>query len=128
MHSIQDKAIKKPTPKVAQKNLCEHCLSKIGKGESHVCNLETLSTNMQAIALKNPTVGQKVAAKVLRSKKPSPGGRVHLDLRAGRSKLKVVVDAPKGLFEKKQVSATELHEFCLDCSCLSDLNTKWELK
>merc|ERR1712110_643910 len=30
------------------------------------------------------------------------------------SKLKVVVDAPKGLFERKQVSAEELHEFCLE--------------
>ena len=28
--------------------------------------------------------------------------------------LKVVVNAPKGIFEKKKVSAEKLHAYCLD--------------
>ena len=69
---------------------------------------------MEIIMEKNPKLGQRLAAKVLSGKSPSPGGRVHLDLGAGRSKMKVAVNAPKGIFQKKQVSAQELHEFCLD--------------
>ena len=66
---------------------------------------------METIIENNPSLGQRLAAKVLSAKSPSPGGRVHLDLGAGRSKMKVAVNAPKGIFEKKQVNAVELHSF-----------------
>ena len=101
LHSIQDKKIQKPVTKIAPKDPCGGCLGKKEKGIPHTCNLTTLEANMEAIIDKNPSLGQRLAAKVLKGKSPSPGGRVHLDLGAGRSKLKVAVNAPKGIFEKK---------------------------
>ena len=114
LHSIQEKKIQKSVPKIAPKDSCAGCLGTKGKGHPHTCNLTTLQANMEIIIEKNPKLGERLAAKVLGGKSPSPGGRVHLDLGAGRSKMKVAVGAPKGIFEKKQVSAQELHEFCLD--------------
>ena len=112
--SIQGKKIQKPVPKITPKDPCAGCLGKKERGHPHTCNLTTLEANMEIIMEKNPKLGQRLAAKVLSGKSPSPGGRVHLDLGAGRSKMKVAVNAPKGIFQKKQVSAEELHEFCLD--------------
>ena len=106
-----------PPPKkqnLDEKPLCPHCLTPIAKGIPHHCNKETLTANALKIAEKNPTVGERVAAGILKKKDPSPGGRAHLSLGAGGSKLKVLVNAPKGILQKKQVSAEELHSFCLD--------------
>merc|ERR1712001_720140 len=85
-----------------------------GKGIPHICNKQTKVANMLKIARENTTVGDKVAAGILKEKDPSPGGRAYLSLGAGDSTLKVLVNAPKGILQKKQVTATQLHEFCLN--------------
>ena len=93
---------------------CPHCLTPKAKGYPHPCDDKTLVANMLKIAEKKPTVGDRVAAGILKKKDPSPGGRSHLSLGAGSSTLKVLVNAPKGILQKKQVTAAQLHAFCLD--------------
>ena len=93
---------------------CGKCLNPLGKGIPHNCTQKSLADNLQKICDKNPSVGQKVAAKTLRSKEPSPGGRVHLELGAGRSKLAVAVNAPPAC-KKTPVNAEEdVTKFCLE--------------
>ena len=111
-------AAPKPTgtiPKVQAKPeppRCPHCLGPLPHRKP--CDKKFLEANMLEMAEKNPNVGERVAGRILRNKEPSPGGRVHLDTGGGRSKMKVAVDAPKGIFQKRIVSATELHTYALD--------------
>ena len=65
LHSIQEKKIQKPVPKIAPKDPCAGCLGKKGRGIPHTCNLSTLQANMETIIENNPSLGQRLAAKVL---------------------------------------------------------------
>ena len=123
LHSIQDKKIQKPVPKIAQKDACVGCLGKRGRGHPHTCNLDTLQANMETIIENNPSLGQRLAAKVLKGKSPSPGGRVHLDVGGGGSKLKVVVNA--SLRKRKSVLKSYMHIVWIQDWAL-ELSLKWE--
>ena len=113
LESIPENVPKKPEPEKPEPPPCNECLSPLGPGLPHICNLKTLEENLLKISKNNPKVGERVATRILRNKDPSPGGRVQLAT-GGSSTMKVLVDAPKGILQKKQVSATQLHAFCLD--------------
>ena len=72
---------------------CPHCLDPLGPGLHKSCNNETLEKNIAKKCEENPTVGNRVAVRSLRSKEPSPGGRVHLAL-GGRSDVAIAINAP----------------------------------
>ena len=81
-------------------------------GYPHDCCQETLDKNLQEISEKNPAIAQKQAARTLRSKEPSPGGRVHLAL-SGRSSLAVAVNAPPAS-KRVPPSAEDIRKFGLE--------------
>ena len=110
---------KNPKPKnyVLQKNPpakhtyeCGYCKSEIGKGKPHDCSITSLEENLDKVFEDHPHLAERMAAKTLRSKEPSPGGRIHLGLGAGSSKLAVAINA-KPAHEKFQVSAEQLHKY-----------------
>ena len=118
LDTIPELAPQKPTgtvPKQTAKIPCPECYTNLTRvGAPHPCNKEIMAQNMQKKMEENPSVGEKVITRILRNKDPSPGGRVSLFTGGGRSTMKVVVNAPKGIFQKKQFSAHGLHELCLD--------------
>ena len=116
LDTIPEIASQIPTvPKPEVKIPCPECYTPLTKlGSAHTCTKEIMAQNLQKKMEENPSVGEKVVTRILRNKDPSPGGRVSLYTGGGKSTMKVVVNAPKGIFQKKQFSAHELHEICLD--------------
>ena len=112
--TIPENAPPKPTGTIPKKEppRCNDCLSKLGPGYPHDCCQETLDKNLQEISEKNPAIAQKQAAGTLRSKEPSPGGRVHLAL-SGRSSLAVAVNAPPAS-KRVPPSAEDIRKFGLE--------------
>ena len=79
----------------------------------HKCNNATKFENLKNILNSDPNVGQKLAGKFLKSQKPSPGGRIHLDIGAGRSTMKVEIGAKKAE-EKVEIDAKTLQKHALE--------------
>ena len=104
------KYVLKKVPPAKHTYECGDCKSVIGKGKPHDCSITTLEENLDKFFEDHPHLAERMAAKTLRSKEPSPGGRIHLGLGAGGSKMAVAINA-KPAHEKFQVSAEQLRKY-----------------
>ena len=112
LESIPENAPPKPPVPKKTPNLCPDCLSEIGPGLPHNCCEKTLEKNLQKKSEEHVKAGERAAARTLRSKKPSPGGRIHLAL-GNNAKMAVAVNAPPAS-TKKVIDPKELRQYCLE--------------
>ena len=73
------KYVLKKVPPAKHTYECGDCKSVIGKGKPHDCSITTLEENLDKFFEDHPHLAERMAAKTLWSKEPSPGGRIHLE-------------------------------------------------